>query len=155
MNFDESFFVAFSIVIFFSLSFKYIKKPLSTMLTRKSLDIHNKILESKKLRDEAEDLLLEYKNLHINAVKEVDRLTKQLDKDIELMKQEAQKDLSQKLAIRKELTQEKITHLESYAIGSIRKKALRIALEAVVEIYQLEKFHNNNFANIITTLKTI
>jgi len=101
MYFDEEFWVALSIVLFFVLIFKRIKNFLSNFFIDKAKSIEHKINEASLLRHEAEGLLEEYSALYKNYTEASEKVLLNAKQEINYMRQKAEKELLAKLTFKK------------------------------------------------------
>ena len=155
MLFNESFWLAFSIILFFTLTFKYLKAVINSSVTRKISDISFKSAESEKLKQEAEDLLNEYKDLHKNAIENTKKLQNELLQEIELIRKNSQIDLINKIKQRESLIQSKIYNLEQKLLLDLRLKSIKLGISSFMELYSKENFAKNNFYNIEKSIKLL
>lgn len=147
MVFDESFWVAVSIVFFVALIFKSIKKSLGVLFANRVSTIENKLSYSLSLRKEAEDLLEEHKKLHQNAKTEVEELLKSAEKEVAHMKLVAEKKMSDVLAAKKTEMLSKIDNTEHEFLNNLRLKAVKMAMSvSVAALYE------NNFEQLNNSL---
>ena len=156
MLFDESFWVAFSIVFFIALVFRSIKKSLGAFFDSRVFAIEHKLGHSLSLKKEAEDLLEEHRRLHQNATKEVEELLKSAEKEVAHMKQVAEKKMLDVFSAKKVEILSKIENTEHEFLNKLRLKAIKIAMSvSVATLYEnnFEKLNSSLIHSAINSVK--
>ncbi len=144
MSFDESFWVAFSIVAFAILVFKHIKNPIFIMLDSKSATIKGRIHEAELLKQEAEHTLEEVNRLSKLAIDETKKMLADTEKEVEFLKQSAMKNLQEKIESKRKVFENKIKVAESLALEKLRKEAVNIAVTSAIKLLK----ENNEFDKV-------
>ncbi len=144
MSFDESFWVAFSIVAFAILVFKHIKNPIFMMLDSKSATIKGRIHEAELLKQEAEHTLEEVNRLSKLAIDETKKMLADTEKEVEFLKQSAMKNLQEKIESKRKVFENKIKVAESLALEKLRKEAVNIAVTSAIKLLK----ENNEFDKV-------
>ena len=135
MEFDATFWVAVSFVIFFGLLI-YFKIPqnVNNLLGKMIVEIKNEINESEKLRNESKELL-------DNAQSKLNSVSVETKKIIDQAKSESDKlviDMNDKFhkssEIKKNLAKSKISQMKESAIKEIKDTSIKIAVNSVKKI---------------------
>ena len=135
MEFDATFWVAVSFVIFFGL-LVYFKIPqnVNNLLSKMIVEIKNEINESEKLRSESKELL-------DNAQSKLNSVSVETKKIIDQAKSESDKlviDMNDKFhkssEIKKSLAKTKISQMKESAIKEIKDTSIKIAINSVKKI---------------------
>ena len=155
MVFDESFWVAVSIVFFAVLVFKSIKKSLGVLFANRVSTIEDKLIYSLSLRKEAEDLLEEHEKLHQNAKKEVEELLKSAEKEVAHMKLVSEKKMLDVLAAKKTEMLSKIDNTEHEFLNNLRLKSVKMAMSVSVATLYENNFEQLNNSLIHNTINSI
>ena len=125
---NSSFVIAIAFVGLVLVSFKPIFRFVSGALDAKISNVANDLDEAKKLREEAQDLLITYKRNQRNAAEDaaniVDKAKKNAAKMIEYADIELEKNIEQRL----KLTEQKIKNMEIQATKTIYNDAVNEAL---------------------------
>lgn len=134
MHFDASFFVAVAFVIFIALTWKPLKKALLGALDERSAKIAKDLEDAKRLRDEAEKLLADYRLKHKNAMKEAEDIVAQATAEAERSAKSAAQDLEEALKRRTERAMVKIAKAEAQALQEVREAAVEAAVAATRDL---------------------
>jgi F-type H+-transporting ATPase subunit b len=126
-------FVAF---VVFALILLYYKVP---RLIAKALDdraeaIRKELDEARRLREEARDLLADYKGRHRNVGRETEAIVEQARREAEAFAQETRASLKETLERRTRLAEEKIARAEAQAVDEVRASAIDVAVAAAEKI---------------------
>ena len=135
MQFDATFWVAVSFVIFFgALIYFKIPQNVNNLLSKMILDIKNEIDESEKLRTESKKLLDDAQN-KINSVNEESKkLLNEAKKESERLIIEMNDKFHKTSEIKKNLLQTKISQMKETAIKEIKDTSIKIAVNSVKKI---------------------
>ena len=135
MEFDSTFWVAISFVIFFG-GLIYLKVPqkINELLNKMILDIKNEIKESEKLREESKILLDKAKAKLESAEPESKKILEEAKKDAEKLIIEMNDKFYKSAEIKKKSTQIKIHQMKEAAIKDIKITSIKIALESVKKV---------------------
>ncbi len=135
MEFDATFWVGVSFIIFFGVLIYFkIPQTVNNLLSKMIVDIKNEIDESEKLRTESKKLL-------DNAQSKLNSVSVETKKILDQAKSESDKlviDMNDKFhksaEIKKNLAQNKITQMKETAIKEIKDTSIRIAINSVKKI---------------------
>tara|TARA_B100001250_G_scaffold318260_1_gene280860 strand:- start:2545 stop:3042 length:498 start_codon:yes stop_codon:yes gene_type:complete len=135
MEFDATFWVAVSFVIFFAV-LVYFKIPqnINNLLGKMIVDIKNEIDESEKLRVESKKLLDNAQNKLDTANAETKKILDQAKNDSEKLIIEMNDKFHKSADIKKSLTQSKINQMKETAIKEIKDTSIRVAVDSVRKI---------------------
>ena len=135
MNFDATFWVAVSFVIFFgALIYLKIPKKINELLGNMISGIKQEIDESEKLRSETKNMLEEAQKKLDSADKEVNKIIKQAKDDSEKLVLEMNEKFHNSSEIKKNAAQQKINQMKENAIKDIKNTSIKIAIESVKKI---------------------
>ena len=135
MQFDATFWVAVSFVIFFgALIYFKIPQNVNNLLGKMIVDIKNEIDESEKLRAESKKLLDNAQNklnsVSVETKKILDDVKSESDKLVIEMNDKFHKSAE----IKKNLAKTKISQIKETAIKEIKDTSIRIAVNSVKKI---------------------
>ena len=161
MEFDATFWVAISFVIFF-IGLIYLKVP-----QKINLLLDNSINVIKKEIEEAEKIKNETKKLLNDSQIKIDNAQKESQKIIETAKAESEKmiiEVNEKFFLasenRKKLADQKIEQIKNIAIKEIKNTSIKIAIESTEKIIQtsidkskLDTIYQENLEDIKKSLK--
>ena len=135
MEFDATFWVAISFVIFF-VGLVYLKVPqkVNDLLTKMIVDIKKEIDESEKLRAESKELLVKAKNKLDSAEKEKKRIIDEAKSDAERLIIEMNDKFHKSSELKKNLAQNKINQMKDNAIKDIKNTSIKIAVDSVKKV---------------------
>ena len=135
MVIDSTFWVAVSFVIFFGV-LVYLKVPqkINEILNKLISDIKNEINESEKLRTEAKTLLDKAQKKLDTAQTVSDEILEQAKRDSDKMVIELNDKFHKSSEIKKNLAENKISHMKEAAIKEIKDTSIKIAVDSVKKI---------------------
>ena len=135
MEFDSTFWVAISFLIFLAL-IVYFKIPhkVNELLSKMIIDIKNEIDESEKLRIESKKLLDEAQNKLDSAENESKKILDQAQKESERIIIEMNDKFHKSSEIKKNLTKNKISQMKDAAIKDIKNSSIKIAVDTVKKV---------------------
>lgn len=132
---DPTFWVAGSFVVFIGgVMYAKAHKSIAALLDAKSDEIRKQIEEAKSLRDEAENLLLEYQRKKRDAEKEAADIVAQAEEDAKILTEAAKKDLKATAKRREKAAEEKIKQAESAAVKEVQAVAADVAIAAATNV---------------------
>ena len=129
------FWVAVSFFLFMGL-ITYYKLPaaLGTALDKRALDIRTELDEARKLREEAQSILADYKQRQTEANEEAEKIIAQAKREAEALGEETKIKLKDSLERRTKLAEDKIAQAEAQAIGEVRSTAVELAVQSAKQI---------------------
>lgn len=125
--------VAFAGFIALVLYFKA-HNAIGAMLDERSASIEGQIEEAKKLRAEAENLLIEYQRKQRDAEREAADMVAQAKEDAKIMADQAKADLDALMRRRERGAAEKIAQAEANAVKEVKAEAVNVAVEAATTV---------------------
>jgi F-type H+-transporting ATPase subunit b len=131
---DPEFWVAVAAAIFIAVIWKPARKALVGSLDERAARIRNELDEARKLRDEAEQLLLQYQTKEREASAEAAAIVTHAREEAERIAAQSAQDLEQALARRQRLAEERIAQAEAKAVDEIRTTAVDVAVAAAREV---------------------
>lgn len=135
MEFDATFWVAISFLIFFG-GLIYLKVPqkINELLSKIIVDIEKEINESEKLRAESKALLDKAQNKLNNASIESKKILDEAKKNTEKLIIEMNDKFHKSSENKKNLVQIKINQMKENAIKDIKNTSINIAVEAAKKV---------------------
>ena len=132
MEFDATFWVGISFIIFFVLLI-YFKIPnkINDLLSKMILDIKKEISESEKLREESKNLLDKAQKKLDTAEAEKSKIIKDAQEEADRLIIEINEKFHKSSEIKKNLAQCKINQMRENAIFEIKKASVKIAIDSV------------------------
>ncbi len=132
--FNETFWVAVSIVLICAIIYKYSKGPMLAFLNERSAAISNKITEALSLLDEAEKMLKEQRELHKSYTKQTKDLLVSAEMEIAQIQQRAEKEFTEKLNHKTSVIEAAIHNNETRLLRKLRAEAVQLAVLTCTEI---------------------
>lgn len=129
MHLDAEFWVALGFIIFvIGLGYLGVHNKLNVALDSRAKKIADELAEAKRLRDEAEAVLLGYKRKAAQAEAEAASIVAQAKTEAEMMAREAETRLQDFVARRTRQAEAKITMAETQATADVRAAAADAAV---------------------------
>ena len=161
MEFDSTFWVAVSFVIFFGVLIYFkIPRKINEALDTKIAEIKNELNESDKLRIETKKLLDDSQSKLTSAVNESKNIIDQAKTDSEKMVSELKLKFENSAKIKKELSLSKIKQMKDDAIREIKNTSVDVAFAASENLIQnsiekskLDNLFQKNLEDAKDTLK--
>jgi F-type H+-transporting ATPase subunit b len=127
---DPEFWVLVAAVIFVAVVWKPARKSLIGSLDERAARIRTELDDAKKLRDEAEQLLAQYRQKEGEAAAEAAAIIAHAHEEAERIAVRAAADLEAALTRRRRLAEERIAQAETKALDEIRAVAVDVAIGA-------------------------
>lgn len=135
LAFDNTFFAFLALVIFLGIVvWAGAHKTAGKMLDDRSAQISRELSDARRLREEAEALLAEYKQKRIDAEKEAGEIIARAKSDATLYAEEAKKKLSEAIERRTKQAETKIAQAEAAAAKDVRARAADLAVAAAATL---------------------
>ena len=129
--YEAEFWVAVSFFIFIGvLLYLGVHKRVASALDARALRISKQLDEARRLREEAERLLVDYRRRLGNVVTEVDNIIALAAKQTESLAVETRQSLKEHIERRIKLAEEKIARAEMEAMGELRNDVVDLAIAA-------------------------
>jgi len=135
---DAEFWVLIAVVIFAVAVWKPASRAVTGMLDQRATRIQGELDEARKLREEAEQLLAEYKRKQGEAAAEAQAIIAHAQDEAERIAGQAARDLEHALERRQHLAEERIAQAEAKAVDEIRAAAVDVAIAAAREVIASE-----------------
>lgn len=125
------FWVAVSFFLFLGLLYYFgVQKKLATALDTRAERIAKELDEAKRLREEAETVLADYRRKQGEAVKETQAIITQASKEAEILAAETRRSMKEHFDRRMKLAEDKIARAETEALLEVRAAAADAAVAA-------------------------
>jgi F-type H+-transporting ATPase subunit b len=125
------FWVAASFFLFLGLLFYFgVHKKLATVLDSRAERIAKELDEAKRLREEADKVLADYRRKQADAVKETEAIVAQAAKEAEILTAETRRSMQEHFERRMKLAEDKIARAEADALRDVRAAAADAAVAA-------------------------
>jgi F-type H+-transporting ATPase subunit b len=129
--FEPEFWVAISFFIFVGvLLYLGVHKKLAAALDARAATIAKALDEAKRLREEAEKVLADYKRKQGDAVKEAEAIVSLAAKEAEILAAETRRSMNEHFERRMKLAEDKIARAEAEALREVRAAAADAAVAA-------------------------
>ena len=129
--YTAEFWVAVSFFLFVAgLIYLGLHKKVATLLDARAERIATELAEARRLREEAEQVLAEYKRKEREAANEADAIIKQAGQEAESLAKETRRTIKEQFERRIRLAEDKIGRAEAEAIREVRAAAVDAALTA-------------------------
>lgn len=132
---DPVFWVNISFLLFLGLLAYYgVPKLIGKTLDARADSIRAELDEARRLREEAEALLADYKTKAREAETEAKAIVDQAKRDAQALAEQSRKTLQETVARRSKMAEEKIARAESQAVAEVRATAVNVALGAAEQM---------------------
>jgi F-type H+-transporting ATPase subunit b len=131
---DHHFWVLVSFLIFIGLAWKPAMRSITTSLDNRAARIRGELEEARRLRDEAEQLLGEYRRQEREGASQAQSIIAHAREEAERIAAQATRDLDLLLTRRQRLAEERIAQAEARAAAEIRAAAVDTAIAAAREV---------------------
>lgn len=130
-----TFWVFLGLLVFLAI-LVYMKIPgkLAAALDQRADKIRQELEEARKLREEAEALLADYKKKTSNAQAEADAIIAQAQREAEALSAEAKTRIEDYVARRTKAVEQRIAQAETQAVAEVRSRAIDVAAAAATQI---------------------
>jgi len=135
---DPEFWVLLAVIIFAAAVWKPMRRAIVGSLDARAARISAELDEARKLRDEAEQLLAEYRRKEQEAAAEAELIIAHAREEAERIAAQAARNLEGALARRTQLAEERIAQAESKALEEIRAIAVDAAIAAARNVIVAE-----------------
>jgi F-type H+-transporting ATPase subunit b len=132
---DPTFWVAVGTVLFIAIIvWRRVPQMVAKMLDDRAAGIKNELDEARRLREEAEVLLQEYRAKTANAAQEAQAIIDAAKASAERMAADARAQLAVQIERRGKMAEQKIAQAEAEAIADVRAAATAVAAAAAAEV---------------------
>lgn len=155
MQFDQTFYAFVALVIFFGIViYAGAHKKAGSALDNRSVQIANDLAAARKLREDAEQLLADYKQKAIDAEKEAVDIIASAKSQAEEYAADAARKLSETISRRTKQAETKISQAQATAIKEVRGHATDLAIAAASNLIAGQKTNPKLIADSIAAVKT-
>jgi F-type H+-transporting ATPase subunit b len=131
---DPEFWVLLAVVVFAIVVWKPARRAVVGTLDERAARIRGELEEARKLRDEAEQLLADYRQKEREAAADAQAIIAHARDEAARIATQSARDLQQSLERRQRLAEERIAQAEAKALDEIRAAAVDVAIAAAREV---------------------
>jgi len=132
---DTSFWAFLGLLAFFAILWRFgIHKVLATTLDARANTIRTELDEARRLREEAQEMLAKYERQQRDAASEAEEIVKKAKLDAEFIRENARKELAERIERRTVLAEQRIAQAEAQAAKDVKALAAEIAVEAAAKL---------------------
>ena len=131
---DPEFWVLLAVVLFAIVVWKPARRAVVGTLDERAMRIRGELEEARRLRDEAEQLLADYRQKEREAAADAQAIIAHARDEAERIAAQSARDLQQSLERRQRLAEERIAQAEAKALDEIRAAAVDVAIAAAREV---------------------
>jgi F-type H+-transporting ATPase subunit b len=131
---DAEFWVLVAAVIFVIAVFRPASRALTGGLDARAARIRAELDEARRLREEAERLVAEYRAKEHEAGAEAEAIVAHAKQEAERIAAQSARDLDQALKRRQQLAEERIAQAEAKALAEVRAAAIDVAIAAARDV---------------------
>jgi F-type H+-transporting ATPase subunit b len=135
---DAEFWVLVAAVIFVIVVYRPIGRALTGGLDSRAARIRGELDEARRLRDEAEKLVAEYRAKQQAAVGEAEAIVAHAKAEAERIAAQSARDLEAALERRQHMAEERIAQAEAKALDEVRAAAIDVAIAAAHDVIAAE-----------------
>lgn len=132
---DPSFYAFLALIAFFTLLMMMgVHKTIAKSLDDRADAIRDELSEAKRLREEAQEMLASYQRRQREAEAEADAIVDQAKAEAKILKEEARKELSDRLERRTAMAEQRIAQAEAAAAAEVKAAAAELTAAAAEEL---------------------
>ncbi|MFC4724918.1 F0F1 ATP synthase subunit B [Glycocaulis abyssi] len=132
---DTSFWAFIGLVAFFAIIWRFgVHKAIAKGLDSRAYAIRTELDEARRLREEAQEMLAKYERQQRDAASEAEEIVKKAKLDAEFIRENARKELAQRIERRTALAEQRIAQAEAQAAKDVKALAADIAVEAAAKL---------------------
>src|SRR5271169_4730009 len=135
---EAEFWVLVAAVIFVAAVGKKVARAVTGGLDARSVRIRGELDEARRLREEAEKLVAEYRAKEKEAKADAEAIVAHAKEEAERIAAQAARDLEQALERRQRMAEERIAQAEAKALDEVRAVAIDVAIAAAREVIVAE-----------------
>ena len=135
---EAEFWVLVAAIIFVVLVFRPVGRALTGGLDARAARIRAELDEARRLRDEAEALVAQYRAQQQAAAAEAEAIVAHAKEEAERVAAQGQRDLEQALQRRQRMAEERIAQAEAKALDEVRAAAIDVAIAAARDVISSE-----------------
>ena len=154
MQFDQTFYALVALVIFFGVVFwAGAHNKAGAALDNRARLIENELASARKLREDAEKLLADYKQKKLDAEKEAADIISSAQSQAKNYAAEAAKKLSETIVRRTQQAEIKIARAQHAAAKEVRNQAADLAIAAASKLISAQKGNTKLITESIAAVK--
>ena len=155
IEFDQTFFALVALVLFLGVVvYAGAHKKAGAALDDRAKLIEKELADAKKLREDAEKLLADYKQRSLDAVKEEAVIVEQAKSSAKQYADESRKKLTETIARRTKQAEQKIAQAEAAATKEVRSSATDLAIAAASKLIADQKGNAKLISDSIAAVKS-
>jgi F-type H+-transporting ATPase subunit b len=131
---ESEFWVLVAAIVFVALVGRKVFGALAGGLDARAARIRGELDEARRLREEAEQLLAEYRAKQQQAAADAEAIVAQAKAEAERIATQSARDLEQALERRQHMAEDRIAQAEAKALAEVRSAAVDIAIAAAREV---------------------
>jgi F-type H+-transporting ATPase subunit b len=131
---DAEFWVAVAAIVFIALVGRRVAGLITGGLDARAARIRGELDEARRLREEAEQLVAEYRTKQQQAVSEAEGIVTHAKAEAERIAAQAAHDLELALVRRQRMAEERIAQAEAKAVDEVRAAAIDVAIKAAHDV---------------------
>jgi F-type H+-transporting ATPase subunit b len=132
---DTSFWTFIGLIVFFIVIWRAgAFKAIGGALDDRAEKIRTELDEARRLREEAQELLASYKRKQAEAAEEAKKTIRQAKADADLMREEAKREIAERVERRTALAEARIAQAEAAAANEVKSLAADLAVEAAKDL---------------------
>jgi len=132
---DTSFWTFAGLLVFFFVIWRFgAFKAVGKSLDDRAETIRSELDEARRLREEAQELLASYKRKQAEAAEEAKKTIRQAKADADLMREDAKREIAERVERRTALAEARIAQAEAAAANEVRSLAADLAVEAAKDL---------------------
>jgi F-type H+-transporting ATPase subunit b len=135
---DAEFWVAVAAIVFVALIGRRVSRLVASGLDARAARIRSELDEARRLREEAEQLVAEYRAKQQQAMSEAEAIVSHAKTEAERIAAQAARDLELALERRQRMAEERIAQAEAKALGEVRAVAIDVAIKAAHDVIAAE-----------------
>lgn len=132
---DTSFWAFIGLIAFFAIIWRFgVHKAVAKGLDSRADAIRTELDEARRLREEAQEMLAKYERQQRDAASEAEEIVKKAKLDAEFIRENARKELAQRIERRTALAEQRIAQAEVQAAKDVKALAADIAVDAAARL---------------------
>jgi len=152
---DAEFWVLLAVLVFGAGVWKPVRRFVVGTLDQRALRIEGELDEARRLREEAELLLADYRRKEREAAAEAEAIIAHAREEAERIAAQSARDLDQAVTRRQLLAEERIAQAEAKAVEEIRAVAVDVAINAAREVIAAELDRQRSEALLDTAIAAL
>lgn len=128
------FWVLAAFVLVIGLAWKPVSRAVGAGLDSRANQIKGKLDEARRLREEAQEMLAKFERQQREAASEAEEMIRKAKQDAEFIRENARKELADRIERRTALAEQRIAQAEAQAAKDVKALAADLAVEAAAKI---------------------